>query len=278
MTVHYKLNTNIHYKKEKDHMSLFAPSTFGVGGGLIDDVDVVVKEAKITNFDYNGTQAPVPAIMFTLGIPDAEDVVQYWTVGKSSDWMPSEDEKKLVAIGRATQLNASSNGALMLASLVNSGFPEDKIVDDITCFQGLEGHMTRVPAPKRGMVKAPRADGKVYEDTVLTFASISKMPWEKVKGKAAAAPKAGTKAAPKAAPAPKPEESGDGDDIESKVQNILLEILSEVEGGIKKQQIPGLLFKKAAADPDKQAMIQIAFKEDFLSSGPWTYEKGLLSL
>lgn len=266
--------------------SMFAPSSFAVGGGLLDDVDVVVKEASIAMFDYNGTRPDsVPAILFKLAVKDGEDVDQYFTVGKSSDWMPSEDGTKLVAIGRATQINMSSNGAMMLKSIVDAGFPENKISDDITCFQGMEGHVMRVPAPKRGMSpKAPRADGKVYEDTILVFATITKLPWEK-KGTAPATGKATNKVPPKAVlPSAHTEEvtedsAEEGDSLEDRTQSILLEILGESPNGIKKQELPGLIFKKVgAADTQRTAMLQLAFKDDFLKAGPWVFDKGKITL
>jgi hypothetical protein len=252
--------------------SVFDPSTFAVGGGLLDDVDVVVKEASIAMFDYNGTRPDaVPAILFKIAVKDGEDVDQYWTVGKASDWMPSEDGKKLVAIGRATQINAGSNGAILLASIVNAGFPAAKISDDISCFDGMGGHVMRVPAPKRATPKAPRADGKVFEDTVLTFATITKLPWEKTTST--------KKVAAKAQPEAEDEVEDGADTMEDRLQGVLLEILADAPGGVRKQELPGLIFKKVgAADPQRAAMLQLAFKDDFLKSGPWTYDKGKISI
>ena len=259
--------------------SMFAPSSFAVGGGLLDDVDVVVKEASIVMFDYNGTRPDaVPAILFKLGVKDGEDVDQYFTVGRSSDWMPSEDGTKLVAIGRSTQINMSSNGAIMLKSIVDAGFPETKISDDITCFQGMEGHVMRVPAPKRGIVKAPRADGKVYEDTILVFAAITRLPWERKAGPVKGPAKTTGKAAPAAPAEEVPEEEGEVS-LEDRTQGILLEILNEHPNGIKKQELPGLIFKKVgAADSQRTAMLQMAFKDAFLKEGPWTFDKGRITL
>jgi hypothetical protein len=258
-------------------MSQFKPSNFGVGGGLVDDVDIVIKAAAIVNFDYQGSSpVPVPAIEFTLGIPDGEDVIQYWSIGKSSDWIPSEDGEKIVSIGRATQINSNSNAAILLKSLVDAGFPEDKITDKITCFVGLEGHMIRVPAPlRKGIAKKTREDGQVFEQTILTVASITKMPWEKKTG--AAKPGAKSPAAGKGKPAPQQPEEGE-DDLTSKTQEVLMTILGDNPDGVKKQQLPGLIFKAVGADKDRNAMVQMAFKDEFLGAGPWTYEKGVISM
>jgi hypothetical protein len=264
-------------------MSLFAPKNFAQGGGLLNDADVVIKEASISMFDYGGKRPDaVPAVRFLLGLEDGSEMEQYWSCGAASDWMPSEDGKKLVAIGKKTQLNSSSNAAILLASIVNAGFPEAKIEasgDDVSVFQDMEGHVMRVPAPKRGgLVKTPNADGTTREDTILTFASITKLPWEKKGGKASVPKATGAKTAP--TPTPEPEENeGEDVSVEDRTQQVLLEILAATPAGLKKQELPGAIFKAVGAgDPQRTAMVQIAFKDEFLKSGPWAYDKGKISL
>src|SRR3990167_6088446 len=134
------------------------PSEFVEGGGVVSDVDVGLKEVAFVLWDYNG-RAPVrnPAIMAKMVEDEGTEHVQYWSAGQSKDWMPSEDGKKLVAVGSGSGLNSGSNAGILLTSIVNAGFPEDKIGDDITVFQGMRCHVIRVPAPKRGIVKEPRA-------------------------------------------------------------------------------------------------------------------------
>jgi hypothetical protein len=257
---------------------MFKPSEFAVGGGLLDDVDVKVTQARIVMFDYNGTQQKQPAVELTLDHGDAEPAIQDWTVGKATDWQPSEDGTQLIAIGRATQINASSNAAILLKSLVDAGFPEDKITDAITFLEGLEGHVMRVPAPvRKGLT------GQKEGQTILTFASITKMPWDSGKKAAGkAAPKAGAKATTQKAPAPAAEEtSGEEVTIESQTADILLEILAGCgDAGIAKSALPGAIMKAAAAldTTARKAIVQLAFKDDFLKSGPWTYEGGKLKL
>lgn len=254
--------------------SMFNPESFSIGGGLLDDVVATVKEARIALFDYNGKAAvAVPAIKLTLAIEGEEDVEQFWSVGKNTDWMPSEDGKKLVAIGKATAIVQSSNGAIFLSSVVNAGFPADKITDDITFLEGLQAHWARVPAPKReGLVKTPRADGKEFEATILTIDKIVAMPWEKKVPQAPKAP-ATTGAPATAAPgaavvtAAPPAAAAANGDIAEELQGIILAIVAEV-GEVAKTKLPSLLLPKVTDASKRTPMVQLAFKDDFLSNIP----------
>lgn len=259
-------------------MSLLNPKGFSEGGGLLDDINATVKEARFEIFDYQGKGTAAPSMRFTLALEDGSDVTQNWSCGKATDWQPSEDGKTLVAIGRATALNRQSNIALLLESIVNSGFPEDKIGDEITVFEGMEAHFIRVPAPERkGIAKRTDAQGNVIEQTILTVDKINKLPWEKK----AAAPKGAAKAAAapaKGAPAKAAPAAAAAGDLTEVASNAIVEILAENPEGIAKAQLPALLFKKLATHPQKAQVLQVAFKDDFLSSGSWTYEGGKLSL
>ena len=250
---------------------LFNPDSFAVGGGLLDDVDVIVKQARIVMFDYNGTQPEQPAVELTLE-HGGEETTQAWTVGKAADWQPSEDGTQLIAVGRATQINASSNAAILLKSLVDAGFPGDKLGDSITILEGLEGHVMRVPAPVRKGLKDQK-EGQ----TILTFASITKLPWDKA-GAAKAKPGAKGKAA--AAKAPEaPPEAPEPDSIEAQAQDILLELIAAAgDAGVAKASLPSLVYKQHATNPNKKEIVQKLFDDAFLKAGPWTYAGGKLTL
>jgi len=255
-------------------MSILRPSGFSEGGGLLDDVNATVKEARFEIFDYQGKGNAAPSARFTLSLEDGSEVSQNWSCGKATDWTPSEDGKTLVAIGRATSLNRQSNVALLLESIVNSGFPEDKIGDDISIFEGMEAHFVRVPAPERkGLTKRTDAQGNVIEQTVLVVDKIIKLPWEKK----ASAPKGQAKA-PASAPKAPARAAAEGEDLTEVASAAVLEILAENPDGVAKAQLPALLFKKLASHPKKAQIMQVAFKNEFLSSGSWTYDKGKLSL
>lgn len=249
--------------------ALLKPGSFVEGGGLISDVDVVFQEVKFAMWDYNGS-IPVanPAVMVKMTEEDGTEHVQYWSAGQSKDWVASDDGKKLVAVGNASGINSSSNAGILLTSIINAGFPEDRVTDDIGVFQGMKCHVIRQAAPKRNVVKQPRADGRVYEDTVLIVSKINQLPWEK-KG-AATKTAAGKAATPTAV-------ENDGDAIAAKATDVVMEILTAEGKGIPKQQLVTKVFQAAKSDPDRNKLVQMVHKDEFLSNGPWAYSGGVVS-
>ena len=236
------------------------PSEMVEGGGLISDVDVTFAEVRFEMWDYNGT-VPVanPAIKAKLvEVEGGAEFIQYWSAGQSKDWMASEDGKRLVSVGSGAGLNSGSNAGILITSIVNAGFPEDKIGDDISVFDGMKAHVIRQAAPKRNIQKAPRADGRVYEDTVLVVSKVLQLPWEK-KGGAAS----GTTTT-----------SGD---ISEKVTGIVLEVLGANNGTLPKQQLVTKVFQHAKSDSDRNKIVQMVHKDEFLKAGPWSYEGGVVT-
>lgn len=247
-----------------------APSSMVEGGGLLSDIDVTIKEASFVMWDYAGKKPiPVPAARFLMADGEGVDHEQYWSAG-SGKFAPSPDGSRLVPLVGDAAINSGSNFALLIQSIVNAGFPENRLEDDITIFQGMKAHMERVAAPRRNIQKAPRADGKVYEDTVLIVTKIIKLPWE-------AAGKGGSKAKPtgKAAPA-EPEEGGE-DEMSGLAMTTVMGLLTE-KGRMTKQQLLGAVFQALKEDPNRNAIVQVINQDEFLKGGPWTYAKGSLSM
>jgi len=260
------------------------PETFVEGGGLIDDVDVTIDKARFELFDYNGTVIPgVPALALHMTDPEGEEVVQYYSMGKPEDWEPSEDGTTLEAIGSATAIRMTSNGGILLKSLIDAGFPVDKLGDDISSLDGMKAHVIQIPAPKRtGIKEKPRADGKVYEKTILVIGEILTLPWEedeekpKSKAKAKAKPKAKAKAKAKAKPeAEEVEEEAGDDDVGAKAVAAILEILEDA-GTVTKKELPAKIFQVMKTDPDRNAVVKLVFDDEFLAEGPWEYDDGTL--
>ena len=255
----------------------FNPKDAVVGGGLLDDEDIKVIKSRFAMFDYNGTQTPAPAIKWVIDRLDGSDPIeQYWTVGKGTDWMPTDDGKGLEPIGRATQLVNSSNGMLLLNSLINAGTPSDVMGEDISVFDGLECHVNRVAADRKGM---DNKNSKGRELTVLTVTKIHKAPWDEEKSKS----KNKTKGKGKGKGTDKAEESGPT--LEEKATEFLIEVLTDpattekYPDGIPKAKLPPLAFSKFPADnPDRSGIVATVFKDEFLSNGPWNYSGGKLSM
>jgi hypothetical protein len=264
------------------------PDDFTEGGGLLDDADVVIKEARFEMFDYQGNVPPPgsPSLQVEMefdneGTP--ETTVENYSMGSAKDWEPSEDGCQLIAIGQATSLRMSTNGGIWLKALLDAGFPLDKLGNDVSNVDGLSCHVIRVPEPQRkGIVKSEKQkarEEKYGPPTLLVVSEILEMPGEsKAAGKKAGPGAAkGKTSKPASKPAASKPAAGESDgDIETKAMMAIMEILAEV-GSITKKTLPAKVYQVVKDDPDKQAIVQMTFNDEFLESGSWTYEDGTLT-
>jgi hypothetical protein len=260
--------------------ALLNPDSFVEGGGLIDDVDATFKSCTFEMFDYNGKADPAPALKLVLDVA-GDEMTQYYSMGSAKDWIPSEDGKQLLSVGSATSIRLSSNGGIFLKSLVDSGFPGDKLGDDISILDGTQAHMIQVPEPQRSTKKTKEQqekEAKYGPKTILVVSAINRLPWEK------ATPAGGKKAPatgkpvskPAAKPAAKTETAEvSGGAVEDKVTEFILGVLAEA-GTVMKKELPAKIFAALKDDPDKSAMVKVVFSDDFLNAGPWNYSDGVL--
>jgi len=253
------------------------PNDFVEGGGLIDDVDVTFKECVFDMFDYNGKVVPgVPSLKIDMVMEDDEEATQYYSMGSANDWIPSEDGSQLMAVGKASSIRMTTNGGIFLKSLIDAGFPVDKLGDDITVLDGMQAHVIRVPAPKRpGLKKQERSDGKKFEETILIVGEILTLPWEKSKPKGAPKGKAAPKGKGKTKPAAKKTKAEPEGDVNDAAVMVVLSIL-ESEGTITKKELPSKIFQTEKTNPDRNAIVKAVFDDAFLEAGPWDYEDGTL--
>lgn len=248
------------------------------GGGLLDDADVTIVEARFVMFDYSGKTQPVPAIRLKLDSMDGTDPVdQYWSVGKAVDWMPSDDGKELIPIGKLLQLKTGSNGLLLLASAVNAGMPENKLGEDISVLEGMECHVNRVAAPVRKGLDQKEGT------TVLAITKIHKLPWEK---DAAKEEKKGKKASRSSKGKNKAtEKSKSNADIDALATEFILGVLADDEtmkgfpDGIPKAKLaPEAFATLSSDDPNRSAIVRKVFEDEFLNAGPWSYTAGKITM
>jgi hypothetical protein len=247
--------------KAKEVYASFKPSTFIEGGGLMDNVVVTWKECRAVMWDYNGRiQTPNPALKVALVAEDGQETDQYWSAGSDKEWAPTDDGLKLKSKGSNPGIIKSSNMGLLMKSLLDSGFPEDKMDDKVTTFEGLVAHMVRVPAPeRRGLTKSPRADGKTYDATILVVDEIVKLPWEKKEVVA--------------------EKKGEDDDLKMKARDLVMELLAENPKGLTKKALAAAAFKRLPKDdPNRTAVFQLLYKDEFLADGMWEFDGNTLKV
>lgn len=243
------------------------PSTFSQGGGLIDDVDVEIVRARFVSYDYDGKADKSALCLFAL-LKDAEGTehAQYYSAGDLAYFVPSEDPKNedlngisVVQVGEKTSLNGGTNAALFLNSLVQAGFPEDKLDSgDIRELEGLVAHVNRVPQPKRSGLPARQGANADRQPMVLLVTSIKTLPGEqaaKGKSKGETAKASGGSAKPSGAP------------VEELVGEMIGLFASKGVTSMKKVEISRGLFSTIdKANPNKNKLISMASKDDVLKS------------
>jgi len=246
----------------------FNPKTF-VSGGLLDDVDVTLKNACFEMFDYDGKADPAPALGIDLvtgeEADDEKPMRQHWSCGSAESWAPSDDKMELVPIGKDSVLRKTTNLAMLFKSCTEAGMP-DAILDTgrASIFEDLKVHVRRVDAPKRGNLPTGGVrrgrDGKDYEkdNKILCIEKIYEpFPWDvkKPAGKAAGKKSAEPKAEPTAS------------DIDAKAKAVLIQLIAAGEGKTSKKEIPTkgfvLLDKN---DPDMNKVFGCLLKDPWITA------------
>lgn len=273
------------------------PSDATQGGGLFDDVDVLVKEVRTALWDYNGQiQVPVPALKVTFAREDGE-FQQHYSAGDAKNFVPSQDGKRFIPVGNSTGINESTNAMAFLMSFVNSGFPENKIGEDVSVFEGTICHVGNVPQKERkGLVQDPNKK----KGTVLVVNKIHALPWETDKAKqflvSMQQPKTGPQAMPimgsgsgsfqAASPQAGPSvasgsvQVASNGELTGKAQEGLIAILASKGGQIAKSQLAQTAFQHFAKDPDRNALVQLMYQDAFLAApgSPWKFDGSTVSL
>jgi hypothetical protein len=271
------------------------PSTFSQGG-LIDDVDVVFKRARFVPYDFEGQVDP-PATCLLLEMEDNDGNVhpQYFSAGSPEYFVPSIDPKNedlngitITPVGDKKALNGGTNCAVFINSLVNAGFPEDKLESgDVRELEGTKVHVQRVPAPKR--TNLPKKPGQKDRDPmVLVVTSIIHLPGEGKAALASSAKKAGVATTSAAKPNGSAKTSAATSTASGPDPELLAELGGELMGlfaakevtSLKKVELTkGLFASIDKTTANKNKLIAMAGRDDALRSlDGFTYDGSTLSI
>lgn len=248
-----------------------------VSGGLADDFDGVVREARYAPFDYNGTiEEPVLAVRLKierLGLDAGADdddrfIEQYWSAGSMDHFRPSMDGKEptsgrgmemeagvyAIRVGTRTALANNTNTAQLMRSLLDAQFPRDKFSPDVRFMEGVKGHWNRLPPDKKGgqfKDQTPEQAAKASKRDVLCLTRFDGI---EAAGKVAGA------ATPTAA-----KSTGSGG-VDAKLVEIVKSVVKPGAAAIKKTALSGAVLKAAKGDKDVNAMVKRVTTTDFLES------------
>lgn len=208
-------------------------SAYSSGGGIPEGdycwTDLTVEmfqPTKLSGATVGPAKLAVKVTMVPLG--GGEPREQHYSLGTNAhqSWQPNpETGKSIVAVpgGPGTPPNASTNWAVLVKSLFDSGLPNGILQDDLSVLEGVHVHMANVPEPEErkgfraktgeaGDIQAPATIAVVTEikDNGKPWEGTGGIPNETAAGKANgklqhsnAAPAAATRpAASRTAPAP----------------------------------------------------------------------------
>jgi hypothetical protein len=249
-------------------------------GGLLDDVDVTLTSLSFVEWDYDGKiDHPVLAILAAMTDEEGAETNQYYSAGDLKRFQPSEDGKEAIAVGGSRGLNSNTNAGLFLRSIVDQGFPEDKITSRVDCFEGMNVHVNRVAQPKRSGLAVKKTQDQ-FELTVLLVTKINRLPWEKAGKSGGATSKSPSSvrptnvALPAATPGPTVAASPSDTDLLDEAGSILLEVLASNGNSIPKSRIAMKTFKALAGNPNRSAILQLLANDEFLNQDnvPWAFD------
>jgi hypothetical protein len=280
------------------------PANFSQGG-LVDDVDILVVDARWCYFNYDGKGPEALA----LGVEIEELQVgadgkkakheQYFSAGDREYFRPSQmavdgipDGGILIPTKDRKQINQNTNAAQFLSSAVACGFPIDRL-DEMTITDAIVGavfHVNRMPQPKRaGLIKNKRmvtgqAEGQAErESTVLVVTKIVALPGQVpiAQTQAQSVPAAAVgrmpvqvqpvridiPAMPTASnPNPIPTNGAAMNEIDWLCMTTLVDILVEAGGQLAKKDLPGPAFRRLMNHPHKGVAVPRIYSDEFLST------------
>jgi hypothetical protein len=249
------------------------PSDAIAGGGGLNDADVTITQARFRLWDYNGAiQVPVLGLSIDFETEDGGKANQVYSAGDTKHFVPSDDGRQAIPVGKLEGLNENTNCMAFLASLVNSGFPEDKLGDDISVIEGTKVHIDQVPQPKR-----PGVSGGDKNKTLGIVTKLLGLPNEGTKAGKAKVSKAATKGQPVAQTQASPATNGaeDPDAIHGETVGHILSILAAKGGSVEKKALSNELFKLVQKDPNRNKIMALGFKDEFLNGAmgevPFSY-------
>lgn len=237
-----------------------------VSEGLIDDMDVTFETLEFTleappNYSSGDS---VPLFVKAHLVPvEGEPLDQWWSAGDSSKFQPSDDGKSAVRVKGSGGIGSGTNVAALFRSIVDAGFPEDRITGDLSCFEGMVAHVRQVAQPKRKGL--PRQEENQRERTILCVEKIVKLPWETGKGAGRAG--AGTSASASASASSK--SNGESSDEELALE-VVAAILEKAGGPVDAKKLPAkafLVLSQPKFKQHKSGILKLLGDAEFVSGG-----------
>lgn len=241
-------------------------------GGFLDATNATIKEARFVDSYPNGASRTLLRVTFQ---PEdgGKERTEYYSAGDPAKMKPSADGKKIVP--QDARMHSKSGAIKFINSVIAGGFPETKLNDDISVFDGTVVFLRREAQPKTGNAEIDAKD----RDLLLVKRVIS-LP-EEGGAKAAKKPAAGAKkpalVKPTAAPAAA---ASDDAAIQAELEAIIVGILAEApDNTVAGNKLGTAIFQAAmrSKTPNRGPLMKLfTDNKAFVQSAdrPWAFADG----
>lgn len=268
------------------------PSSFRKAGGFLNNVDGVITGYTFTD-EFNGEpfrpgRDPktkkerfhslywVPTVLVDGA---TEDVNTTLFAGRADDWDVSEDGHTLTPVEDGRELGAGTAFAKFITSLVEAGFPETNLPEDVINYECIVGtrvrfvQKTNVEDTKKLGKRKDKKTGREYDRQDLVVDQVYDLPGVETKSNGKTAKPAGKPASTSKPPAKAAvglPETG----LEDLAKSTLLEIISDADGKIVKSKLSMKVLTKLMKHPQREDVRKLIFTDDFLAQEDgWSYNK-----
>ena len=248
-----------------------------ISGGLYDDFDGTIVDARFVEWDYDGSiDEPVLALCVEINNEEEEQAegknpfMQHYSAGPLTNFTPSGDGLEAVPVGSKSGLSDNCNAIMFLTSVVEAGVDEESIGSSIEFLHGIRAHFKRAPQKERkGLAQDEEKGGRkrtilLVESLILENKTTAK---SGAKGKAAPAAAAAKPAKPTTKPVKEPEPEQE-DEVGQHALAYVMEQLEAGGGTAEKDALPKKVFKYAKENgldnATRNGILEYVGNEDWL--------------
>jgi len=150
------------------------PESFSEGGAIHPiNKNATITEARFMAHQFTNKEGALVGnrgffAFFKLKDDEGQDYDEYYSVGNVDRWM-SPDGRTAVPVGHTSGFNKGSNFGIFMAELINAGYPQPQLTEDITKLVGLKALWHTVPTKQAEFAgaQAPAQPGQQQRDRVI---------------------------------------------------------------------------------------------------------------
>lgn len=253
------------------------------GGGLFDDFDGQILDARFVEFDYDGTiDDPVLAICLEIFNEEEEEdkdanrgggqnpFMEHYSAGPLTSFVPSNDGLQAIPAGSKTGLSDNCNAIMLLTSIVEADPEmEEKIGSSLEALHGIRAHFKRAGWKKREGLEQEERNEKGYKRSGPLLVEHLLEGEAKAKVSTTGKKPGGHVVGKKTTPKPEKKDDETGNEVTDHALAYVVEQLETNGGGVEKDVLPKKIFKYAKDNgldnATRNAILEYVGNEDWLS-------------